>query len=211
MTDDEIRKKILTKLTVPLWPTAGRALGLGQHAAHAAAKNETIDKTFDPYARVLSLNIRRRHLTAEQKRVLIANVLKAKPETSNVQIARQVKVDDKTVANVRTGLEATSEIPRLEKTVGKDGKERPTHQRRAQAGKVAAIEATKPGAGARIDPSPSINPTEPVAGKAIGFASLSAAWREVEAQWAAGNETRLKGALQRLLKEVSAALAKVRS
>jgi hypothetical protein len=103
---------------------------------------ETIDKTFDPYARVLSLNIRRRHLTAEQKRVLIANVLKAKPETSNVQIARQVKVDDKTVANVRTGLEATSEIPRLEKTVGKDGKERPTHQRRAQAGKVAAAAAT---------------------------------------------------------------------
>jgi hypothetical protein len=162
----------------------------------------------DPYAYAISANIQRRHLTAEQKRDLIAKVLKAKPESSNVQIARQVKVDDKTVAKVRTSLEATSEIPRLEKTVGKDGKERPAHQR---CSSTQAIEATKENAGIRIDPSPSINPPEPVAGKAIGFASLSAAWREVEAQWAAGNETRLKDALHRLLKEVSAALAKVRS
>jgi hypothetical protein len=42
ITDEEIRKEILTKLAVPLWPTAGRALGLGQHAAHAAAKNGAI-------------------------------------------------------------------------------------------------------------------------------------------------------------------------
>jgi hypothetical protein len=35
-----------------------------------------------------------------------------------------VKVDDKTVAKVRDNLESTSEIPKLEKTVGKDGKAR---------------------------------------------------------------------------------------
>jgi len=39
MTDDEIRKEILTKLAVPVWPVAGRALGLGQHSALKAAKN----------------------------------------------------------------------------------------------------------------------------------------------------------------------------
>src|SRR5262249_48505991 len=76
----------------------------------------------DPYAYVLSANIHRRHLTAEQKRELIAEVLKAKPEQSNNQIAKQVKADDKTVAKVRRELESTSEIPKLEKTVGKDGK-----------------------------------------------------------------------------------------
>ena len=36
----------------------------------------------DPYAYVISANIHRRHLTAEQKRDLIAKVLKATPEKS---------------------------------------------------------------------------------------------------------------------------------
>jgi hypothetical protein len=35
---------------------------------------------FDPYAYVLSKNAHRRHLTAEQKRDVIAKLLKAKPE-----------------------------------------------------------------------------------------------------------------------------------
>jgi hypothetical protein len=78
----------------------------------------------DPYAYVLSKNIHRRHLTPEQKRELIVKVLKAKPEASNATVAKQVKVDDKTVAKVRRKLESTSEIPRLEKTVGADGKTR---------------------------------------------------------------------------------------
>src|SRR5262249_6969633 len=54
----------------------------------------------DPYAYVLGANIHRRHLTSEQKRELIAKVLKAKPETSNATVAKQVKADDKTVAKV---------------------------------------------------------------------------------------------------------------
>ena len=37
----------------------------------------------DPFELVTSLNIHRRHLTAEQKRELIAKVLKAEPEKSN--------------------------------------------------------------------------------------------------------------------------------
>src|SRR5262249_49809216 len=63
-------------------------------------------------------------LTAEQKRELIAKLLKAKPEASNATVAKQTKADDKTVAKVRRKLESTSEIPKLEKTVGADGKER---------------------------------------------------------------------------------------
>jgi transposase-like protein len=78
----------------------------------------------DPYDQVLSLNIHRRHLTPEQKRELIAKVLKAKPGASNNSIAKQVKADDKTVAKVRRSLESTSEIPKLEKTIGADGKAR---------------------------------------------------------------------------------------
>jgi hypothetical protein len=74
----------------------------------------------------LSANIHRRHLTAEQKRELIAKVLKAQPSKSNRTIAKQAKVDDKTVAVVRGKLEATAEIPQLTKTIGADGKTRTT-------------------------------------------------------------------------------------
>jgi hypothetical protein len=88
------------------------------------------ERNFDPYAYVISKNIHRRHLTVEQKRELIAKVLKAKPEQSNRQIAKQVKADDKTVAKVRRDMESTAEIPQLEKTVGADGKARrqPAHK-----------------------------------------------------------------------------------
>jgi hypothetical protein len=78
----------------------------------------------DPYALAVSLNIHRRHLTGEQKRELIAKLLKAKPEASNRSIGAQIKVDDKTVASVRRELESTAEIPQLEKTIGADGKAR---------------------------------------------------------------------------------------
>src|SRR6516225_11111327 len=83
----------------------------------------------DPYDFVLPANLHRRHLTSEQKRELIAKVLKAKPEASNATVAKQVKADDKTVAKVRRKLESTSEIPKLEKTVGKDGKARPKNKK----------------------------------------------------------------------------------
>jgi hypothetical protein len=80
----------------------------------------------DPYSYAISLNIQRRHLTAEQKRELIAKVLKAKPDQSNRQIAKQVKADHKTVGKKREQLESTGEIPQLKKTTGADGKERKT-------------------------------------------------------------------------------------
>jgi hypothetical protein len=76
------------------------------------------------YALVASYNEHRRHLTPEQRREAIAKRLKATPEKSNNQIAKEVKADDKTVARVRTDLESTSEIPKLERTVGADGKAR---------------------------------------------------------------------------------------
>jgi len=37
MEKDQIRKEILTKLAVPVWPVAGQALVLGKHAARTAA------------------------------------------------------------------------------------------------------------------------------------------------------------------------------
>jgi hypothetical protein len=84
-----------------------------------------LDPEFDAVAYVVSKNIHRRHLTAEQKRDLIEKLLKAKPQSSDRTIAKQTKVDHKTVGKTRSKLEATGEIPQLKKTVGADGKSRP--------------------------------------------------------------------------------------
>ena len=95
----------------------------------------------DPYDFVLTANLHRRHLTSEQKRELIDKVLKAKPEASNATVAKQTKTTDKTVAKRRRKLESTSEIPKLKKTVGADGKSRPKIKKSApksQRGSVSA-------------------------------------------------------------------------
>src|SRR5262249_5073118 len=68
----------------------------------------------NPTAYVISANIPRRHLTAEQKRDLVAKLVKAQPDKSDRQIAKQAKVDHKTVAAVRREGEARGEIPHVE-------------------------------------------------------------------------------------------------
>ena len=83
---------------------------------------DTIDESVDPYDYVIGANIHRRHLNAKDKRDLIAKVLKAKPDRSNLQIAREVKVTDKTVAKVRAGLKSRSEIPNVETRTDSKGR-----------------------------------------------------------------------------------------
>jgi hypothetical protein len=78
----------------------------------------------DPYAYVMSANIHRRHLDPEQKRELIAKLIKATPDKSNRQIAEMVKASPTTVGTVRAEMESTVQIGQLPKRVGKDGKSR---------------------------------------------------------------------------------------
>jgi hypothetical protein len=75
---------------------------------------EGADWIGDPAGFVLSANIHRRHLDAKQKRDVIAKLIKAQPEKSDRQIGKQAKVDGKTVAEVRQGMEARAEIPHVE-------------------------------------------------------------------------------------------------
>jgi hypothetical protein len=83
----------------------------------------------DPYHYVVSTNVHRRHLTAEQKREIIARVLKAKPEASDRQIAKGAKVDHKTVGAVREKLEARGEIPHVETVTDTKGRKQSSKRR----------------------------------------------------------------------------------
>jgi hypothetical protein len=85
-----------------------------------------LPSSMDPQAFVISANIHRRHLTAEQKRDLLAKLIKADPTQSNRQIAEQAKVSHVTVGTVREQLEATGQLDQLLATTGKDGKTRKT-------------------------------------------------------------------------------------
>jgi hypothetical protein len=89
---------------------------------------------------VVSANIHRRHLTGEQKREVIAKLLRADPSKSNRQIAETARVDHKTVGSVRADLQATGEIPQLDRTVGADGRERPVNRTLAVLGSSASVE-----------------------------------------------------------------------
>jgi hypothetical protein len=94
--------------------------------AFKAADFVELDPKIDPLAFVINKNIRRRHLTAEQKRALLATLIKADPSKSNRQIADEAKVSHHTVGDVRSELEATGQTAQLETTTGKDGKKRRT-------------------------------------------------------------------------------------
>jgi ParB-like chromosome segregation protein Spo0J len=75
------------------------------------------------------INLLRRHLNREQVQQLIVEQIKETPSWSNNKIAKALGVDGKTIASARSDLEATSEIPKLERLTGTDGKARPSRRR----------------------------------------------------------------------------------
>src|SRR5262249_34731084 len=74
---------------------------------------------------VISANIRRRHLTAEQKRDLIAKLIKATPEKSDRQIADTVKASPTTVGTVRAKMEDKGEVSKLDTRTDAKGVKQP--------------------------------------------------------------------------------------
>jgi hypothetical protein len=93
----------------------------------------------DPYDYVVSANIHRRQLTAEQKRAVIAKLLKAKPEASDRTIAKQTKVDHKTVGKARAELEGRGEIPHVEKRTDTKGRKQRSAKRKKTTSKLDPI------------------------------------------------------------------------
>jgi ParB-like chromosome segregation protein Spo0J len=79
----------------------------------------------DPTTYVLSANVHRRHLNAEQKRAALAAYLKADPTVSDRTVAKDLGVDHKTAAKVRDELEGRGEIPHAEKRTDSKGRKQP--------------------------------------------------------------------------------------
>jgi hypothetical protein len=79
----------------------------------------------DPYILALSLNVHRRHLTAEQKNELIDKLIKADPEKSNRRIAEQAKVGHPTVARRRGQLEEKGDVERRSTSIDTKGRRQP--------------------------------------------------------------------------------------
>jgi hypothetical protein len=106
----------------------------------------------DPVVYVISANIHRRHLTPENKRDLIALLLKEKPEASDRSIAKTVKVSPTTVGAVRAKIEAKGDVSKLDTRTDTKGRKQPA--RRTRGERARALEAMKavPDAPATIRP-----------------------------------------------------------
>jgi hypothetical protein len=109
-------------------------------------------------AYIISKNIHRRHLTAEQKRKLLVELVKASPEKSDRTLAKEAGTTHPTIAKARRQAEATGKALPVEKRAGADGKVRKQPARRPKdiivqgagktmgevhAGVMAGLEARK--------------------------------------------------------------------
>jgi hypothetical protein len=136
MQDDELAKLVgsikANGLREPIIVFEGKILD--SRNRYRACLEAGVEPTFrpfcgdDPVAFVIDLNLHRRHLTAEQRRELIAKLLKATPEKSNRQIADQVKADHKTVGTIRAQAEARGEIPHVEQREDSAGRRQPARK-----------------------------------------------------------------------------------
>jgi ParB-like chromosome segregation protein Spo0J len=73
---------------------------------------------------VISMNIYRRHLSATRRRDLLVEFVKASPEKSDRQLAKEAGTTHPTIAKARKHAEATGKALPVEKRTGSDGKVR---------------------------------------------------------------------------------------
>jgi ParB-like chromosome segregation protein Spo0J len=93
----------------------------------------------DPVAWVISRNLRRRHLTPDDKIKILAQLVAAHPEKSDRKLAKEAGVSHPTMAKARKKAEATGKALPVGKRVGADGKARtrPAKKARKQPAKKA--------------------------------------------------------------------------
>jgi hypothetical protein len=78
-----------------------------------------------PLSYVITANLHRRHLTAEDKRKVITKLLKASPEKSDRQIAKAAKASPTFVGKVRAEKEATGDVSTVDTRTDTKGRKQP--------------------------------------------------------------------------------------
>ena len=125
----------------------------------------------DDNSLVTSLNVHRRHLTADQKRELIATLIKADPEKSNRQIAEQVKASHPHIAKVRKELEKTGDVETVSTSIDTKGRKQPAKRK----GKATASKSSP-----KRDAAPEPEPDSVTTPHVTGSAEVSAEQRRAE-------------------------------
>jgi hypothetical protein len=130
---------------------------------------------------VISQNIHRRHLAAEQTRDLIAKLLIADPEKSDRQIAKQVGRSQPYVGKVRKGLEKSGDVKTVITRTDTKGRKQPASKPPKADSSRAGLGDDKPVPEAAVgvsQPSPSASRPESESGKTaalIDFAKFTIA------------------------------------
>jgi hypothetical protein len=92
---------------------------------------------------IISANIRRRHLSGQDRDHIIGELLKLNPSKSDRQIGKETNVDHKKVGAVRHQLEDVGQIPHVEKRIDTKGRQQPARRKTTTPKKLrgAAVEA----------------------------------------------------------------------
>ncbi|MBV8737632.1 MAG: hypothetical protein JO058_01135 [Alphaproteobacteria bacterium] len=100
---------------------------------------------FDPWAFAISVNLHRRHLTIEQKLELIDEVLKAQPQKSDNQIAKETQSSPTTVGKRRKAAEARGDVSTVKTRTDTKGRQQPARKpRQPKPTVVGAAETPSP-------------------------------------------------------------------
>lgn len=103
----------------------------------------------DPFDFVISANIHRRHLTADQKRDVVVELLKERPERSDRQTAKIANVSPTFVGKVRAEGEGAGTVSTVDTRTGAGGVSQPAHKPRvAPESPEPPFEPAKPETGA---------------------------------------------------------------
>jgi hypothetical protein len=136
------------------WEAAGLNVPEGAEAILRTMNATLLDATekIDPYDYVVSINLHRRHLTGEQKRDVIAILIKLKPEMSDRQIAKMVGASPTTAGDVRRELVKADQLSNLDSRVGADGKTRKLPPPKPAAPLASSMPTVLRGVSRDIDP-----------------------------------------------------------
>ena len=101
-----------------------------------ASRHERYD--FDPYVYVISQNLKRRHLTQEDRVKFIIDIIAMKPEKSDRQIAEELGVDHKVIGRARAKGEDVGRVPHVEVRTDTKGRKQPAKKKHRDADNVTA-------------------------------------------------------------------------